>query len=82
MRIMALVLVAACALAGQASAASLTLTRKTVDDGWQKTRMNCDQFGRCWKEKTRNALLDSYNFAPPPAARLPRGVVRIGPSVW
>jgi hypothetical protein len=57
---------AAGVFAGSAIASPLTLTRKTVDDGWVRTRMICDQFGRCWKEHNRNALLDSYNFAPPP----------------
>lgn len=55
--------------ASYAEAGSLTLTRKTVDNGWEKSRMNCDQFGRCWKEGRRNALLDSYNIAPPPRIR-------------
>jgi hypothetical protein len=55
--------------ASHADAASLTLTSKTIDNGWEKVRMNCDQFGRCWKERTRNALLDSYNHAPPPRVR-------------
>ena len=80
---------AGCVLAGSAVASPLTLTRKTVDDGWEKTHMICDQFGRCWKERNRNSLLDSYNLAPPPGssrgnARLfmPPGSVRIGPSVW
>ena len=74
---------AACVAASAAVASPLTLTRKTVDDGWAKTRMVCDQFGRCWKERNRNALLDSYNYAPPPrASSRPPGSVRIGPSVW
>jgi hypothetical protein len=70
--------------ASHADASSLTLTRKTVDNGWEKARMNCDQFGRCWKEGSRNALLDSYNYAPPPRgrkARLEAGG-RTDPSVW
>ncbi len=72
-------------LAGHADAGSLTLTltRKTVDNGWEKARMNCDQFGRCWKEGSRNALLDSYNHAPPRGRNArPEGSLRIGPSVW
>lgn len=75
--------------AGTAVASPLTLTRKSVDDGWTKTHMICDQFGRCWKERNQNSLLDSYNYAPPPGssrgnARLfnPPGSIRIGPSVW
>jgi hypothetical protein len=75
--------------ASAAAASPLTLSRKTVDDGWAKTRMNCDQYGRCWKERNHNALLDSYNYAPPPHsqranARMfnPPGSVRIGASVW
>lgn len=83
MRRIGLALLAACVLASVADASPLTLTRKTVDDGWEKARMNCDQFGRCWKERNRNALLDSYNYAPPPRrAKPPRGSVRIGPSIW
>ncbi|MDQ8729416.1 hypothetical protein [Bradyrhizobium sp. LHD-71] len=67
-----------------ANATTLTLTSKIVDNGWEKVRMNCDQFGRCWKERgPRNALLDSYNYAPPrPGAFAPTGSVRIGPSFW
>jgi hypothetical protein len=67
--------------ASTADAGSLTLTRKTVDNGWEKARMNCDQFGRCWKEGSRNALLDSYNYAPPPRGRnlKPQGSVPIEP---
>ncbi len=57
--------------ASHADASSLTLTRKTVDNGWEKARMNCDQFGRCWKEGSRNALLDSYNYARHRAAATP-----------
>ncbi len=69
--------------ASSADASSLTLTRKTVDNGWEKARMNCDQFGRCWKEGSRNSLLDSYNYAPPRGRNAkPDGSVRIGPSVW
>ena len=78
---------AAGVFAGSAIASWLTLTRKTVDDGWLRTQMICDQFGRCWKEHNRNALLDSYNFAPPPRAAnarasTPSGSVRIGAGVW
>lgn len=67
-----------------ANATTLTLTSKTVDNGWEKVRMNCDQFGRCWKERSpRNALLDSYNYAPPPVGPFPpAGSIRIGPSFW
>jgi len=89
MKTIILACLAAGFFAGSATASPLTLTRKTVDDGWAKTRMICDQFGRCWKEHNRNALLDSYNFAPPPRsaranarASAPPGSVRIGPSVW
>jgi hypothetical protein len=89
MKAIALAMVAASVLAGSVAASPLTLTRKTVDDGWEKTHMICDQFGRCWKERNRNSLLDSYNFAPPPGssrgnARLfaPPGSAPIGPSVW
>ena len=68
-----------------AGATPLTLTRKIVDNGWEKARMNCDQFGRCWKERNRNALLDSYNYAPPPRAGGTRVVApagRIRMSLW
>ena len=89
MKTIVLAVLVASALAGGAFASPLTLTRKTVDDGWEKSQMICDQFGRCWKERKRNSLLDSYNYAPPPSssrgnARLfaPPGSVRIGPSVW
>lgn len=83
MKTLGIALLAACVLTSHAAATPLTLTRKTVDDGWEKARMNCDQFGRCWKERNRNSLLDSYNYAPPPGpVRPPRGSVRIGPSIW
>ena len=89
MKAIVLAVLAASVLAGSAVASPLTLTRKTVDDGWEKAQMLCDQHGRCWKQRSHNALLDSYNFAPPPGssranARLfaPPGSVRIGLSVW
>jgi hypothetical protein len=87
MKAIVLAALAAGVFAGAAAASPLTLTRKTVDDGWERTHMVCDQFGRCWKERNRNALLDSYNYAPPPRsaranARSPAGSVRIGSSIW
>jgi hypothetical protein len=89
MKVIVLAVLAANVIASSAIAAPLTLTRKNVDDGWTKSQMVCDQYGRCWKERNRNSLLDSYNYAPPPGssranARLfnPPGSVRIGPSVW
>jgi len=89
MKTIVMSLLAAAVFAGSAAASPLTLTRKTVDDGWEKARMICDQFGRCWKERNRNPLLDSYNYAPPPRSSramargaVSAGSVRIGPSVW
>ena len=66
------------------AATPLTLTTTTIDNGWEKTRMHCDQFGRCWKERSaRNPLLDSYRYAPLPAGALaPAGSIRIGSSTW
>jgi hypothetical protein len=52
-------------LIGSAGAEPLTLTTTRVDNGWQKVRRHCDQYRRCWDERWRNPLLESYNYLPP-----------------
>jgi hypothetical protein len=58
--------IAAPVIIAPAIAEPVTLSRSLVDDGYIKSRKNCDQRGRCWTEGRRNPLLDSYNYAPPP----------------
>lgn len=84
--IMALVAAATGLITSASAETPLRLTRTLVDNGWEKVWMYCDQFGRCWKERgSINALLESYNYAPPPAATVreqrpgnPPGSMQVG----
>lgn len=50
-------------IATDSHATSLTLTTTTIDNGWEKARVHCDQFSRCWREGWRNPLLQSYEYS-------------------
>jgi hypothetical protein len=37
----------------------------TPDNGIENVRMVCNEYGRCWRDRSRRVVVeDSYNYAP------------------
>jgi hypothetical protein len=71
-------------VASFAQAADTVVTREYYAQGApivENSRTMCDQFGRCWRERTRT-IVESYNYAPRPPAVVEQRVYDERPAYY